>query len=398
VRIWTDDRIKEAILVLKQSVSGPEAAKKLSASWGFPVTVSMIDKAFRRHGIGPYGTYISTGANSPEQALQQNSIISTVSNLLQVLSTSKDVKTIKELASILGVSQKKIREAIKVAKTAGHSIHVSHDNVSLETLPQERPVRVQTALDGDWHIIGVMSDLHVGSVHCMEEEIVAFVHKAYDYGVRDIMIPGDLFEGNLRHHGFQFELKCLGYDEQAALFLSILPRLDGLTYHYCDGNHEFNSWFRTIGMQPGKALQRDALAIGRDDLHYLGPITGRVLLGDGDPDSDIKIELSHTGDRKAYAISYPVQKHIENIPIGAKPHLLLKAHLHQYSKIDVRGVVAIQTGCFKGRGYFEEDKNIHPQIGGIIIWMRRKGRYFDIRDQWCAVRPKPLIWANISSS
>ncbi|KKN43884.1 hypothetical protein LCGC14_0698980, partial [marine sediment metagenome] len=252
-----------------------------------------------------------------------------------------------------------------------------------------------------WTMVGVMSDMHVGSKHCMEDDMVRFIERAYRLGVRQMLIPGDLCEGNLRHHGFQYEVKDPSYDGQVQLLLGLLPELPDLKYYFCVGNHETNSWFKSIGMRPDNAIVRNAHAIGRHDLIATGALTKHqesayLLLNPGDPETEIKVELSHTADKKAYAISYPLQKHVEAIQPGAKPHVLLKGHLHCHSFFDLRGVVCIQTGCFKDQGTWERQKNMQPQVGGTVLWLRHEGRFFDVKHQWMAVRPAPMTWEPIA--
>lgn len=307
-------------------------------------------------------------------------------------------KTMVDLANSLDCSPKSAQDRLEAAIAAGHTLDVSAGGEIVFELPKPDISHIHgVPRDGPWTKLAVMSDLHIGSAHCFEDEISAFVTRAHAEGYTKVLIPGDLLEGALNHHGFSFEIKAAGFDAQVDLMLQIFPQLPGLTYHFCVGNHEVNSYWKSIGMRPDIAIGERAEARGRPDIIAAGAMlpameSAYLLLNPGDPETEIKVELSHTYDRKAYAISYPLQKHVEGIQPGSKPHVLLKGHLHCYSCFDIRGIVCAQTMCFKGQGAWERSKNMSPTVGGLLLDVRHNGQYFDFKAWPQIIRPAPQVW------
>jgi predicted phosphodiesterase len=200
--------------------------------------------------------------------------------------------------------------------------------------------------------------------------------------------------GLLNHHGMSYEVRVMGFDNQVDDALRIMPIKPGLHYWAVVGNHEANSWQKTIGMSPGAALVRRAQEMGRQDIHHVGDIQGRVVFGKGE--QAIKVELAHPkASGNTYAISYPVQKWVERMPGGAKPHILISGHLHTFSVLDVRNVVCVQPGCFEHSTPYTREMGLHPAVGGVVIWARRDGLSLRFRSEWVATRTKPVDWTQI---
>jgi hypothetical protein len=422
------EHLSLAVEVLSRSESTEQAAEELTTLLDHPITrkglLSAMARAYRngvvdqplhkilgsRRGITNADVVVASSntATTKAEGFGTSSAVTTVEaptqtndpELLKVVrAVQKGITNWQDLADHLDLSPKRTNTLVQETIKAGYDIRINAAGELVFELP---PITVTSVpdvpIDGKgWSIIGVMSDMHVGSKHCMKDNMVRFIERAYAEGVRQMIIPGDLCEGNLQHHGFQFEVEFPDYDSQVDLLLQLLPEKPDLKYYFCVGNHEVNSWFKTIGMRPDRSIQERAIARGRNDMIAVGALTqaqesAYILLNPGDPETEIKVELSHTSDKKAYAISYPLQKHVEALQPGAKPHVLLKGHLHSHSFFDLRGVVCLQTACFKGQGTWERQKNMQPQVGGTVLWLQHNGEYFDAKHYWMAVRPAPMIW------
>ena len=415
---WSE-HIPHAVDVLSRCVTASEAAEILAFDLQHPVTQkSLLNALSRARAFGELqlsakeivgskrllSPIVQAPRLSKSRLVEKAPLRSTDNDehLVVVQAVQRGAHTREQLADAMDCSPRSAQQAVDAAVAAGHTISLDAAGGFVFELP---PVEVQEVhgvpRDGKWTMIAVMSDLHVGSKHCMEEDATRFVEFAYEEGFRHILIPGDVCEGNLRHHGLQYELRCPGFDEQVDRLFQVLPQKPGLEYRFCVGNHEINSWWKSIGIRPDHAIQMRAHAAGRQDLIASGAMTNvmesaYLSLNPGDPETEIKTELSHTSDKKAYALSYPLQKHVESIQPGAKPHLLLKGHLHAHSFFDLRGVVCIQAACFKAQGEWERSKRMLPQIGGILLWVKHEGQYFDVKHHWKAVRPAPQIWEPIN--
>jgi len=411
---WAD-HIETAVEILETCRTAADAADALSDQLQRDVSrkglLSAMARAYRKGLIdrpaaeiigSRYGAAPTKHTPTPSFDLtpeQENP------ELLKVVrAVQSGIVTWDGLADHLDLSPKRTKDIVDATIKAGYAIHINGSGKLTFELPKQTVTAVPNVpVDGKgWTLVGVMSDMHVGSKHCMKEEMIRFIERAYSEGVRQILIPGDLCEGNLRHHGFQYEVERPDFDGQVELLLKLLPELPGLKYYFSTGNHEVNSWFKTIGMRPDKAIMNRAIVEGRDDLVAVGALKGdqssaKILLNPGDPETEIKVELSHTADKKAYAVSYAIQKFVESIRPGAKPHVLLKGHLHCHSFFDLRGVVCVQTGCFKDQGTWEQQKNMQPQIGGVIMWLKHAGTYFEVKHHWMAVRPAPVVWMPVAN-
>lgn len=418
--------LNTVVSVLAQCATVQEAAEELSLKLDHTITrkalLSAMARAYKNgHVLKP--TKAILGTNCAAKTIVQQSKTVTVDAQQQVgqptptetperknqdpelmtvvRAVQKGIKTWHVLADHLDRSPRATKDLVEQAIEAGHDIQINATGELAFEMPPAAVTQVpDVPTEGGWSTVGVMSDMHVGSKHCMEDEMARFCERAYQEGARQILIPGDLCEGNLRHHGFEFEVKDSSYDGQVELLFSLLPELKGLKYYFCVGNHEVNSWFKSIGMRPDQAIERDAHAAGRYDIIAAGSMTkyqesAYLLLNPGDPETEIKVELSHTSDKKAYAISYPLQKHVEAMQPGTKPHVLLKGHLHCHSFFDLRGVVCVQTGCFKDQGTWERQKNMSPQVGGVVLSIKHEGKYFEVKNHWMSVRPPPRVWQTV---
>jgi hypothetical protein len=307
--------------------------------------------------------------------------------------------TVSALADVLDCSPRRAQDRIDAAIADGVTLDLNSAGEYVFELPKAEVVPVRDVPHSHGITkIATFSDSHIGSAYCREDDLAYFVeYQAYANGYTDILIPGDLCDGELNHRGFQYEVKDHGFDAQAERVLKVLPKLPGLRYHFCMGNHEVNSWWKGIGMRPDLALERFAHSKGRTDFNACGSMTQHMesaflLLNPGDPETEIKVELSHTYDRKAYAISYPLQKHVEAYQPGSKPHLLLKGHLHCLTWHDIRNVVCVQTASFKDQGSWERSKNMQPTIAGILLDLKKNGLRFDVDFRPRMVRTPPRVW------
>ena len=456
---WTHDKIVRAVAVVCESPDMAEAARTLSGEFGAPVSSNSLQmrlrKAYRQgviaempneyvgrfigqldepSAIAPMpppkrppkkqasparreqprdgaGNLILSGHSAPVAA-------ATVSisdpfcpigppagagpepdeHMEVVRAVRRGAKTMTDLANKLDVSPRTAQARVDAAIAAGITLDFTAAGELVFELPKAEVSHVHgVPRDGKWTKLAVMSDLHIGSAHCFEDEIGDFVTRAHGDGYTTVLIPGDLLEGALNHRGFEYEVKAAGFDAQVALLFDVLPALPGLTYHFCVGNHEVNSFWKSIGMRPDIAIGKRAAANGRPDIIASGAMlkgmeSAYMLLNPGDPETEIKVELSHTYDRKAYAISYPLQKHVEGIQPGSKPHVLLKGHLHCFSCLDIRGIVCLQPCCFKGQGAWERSKAMTPTVGGVLLDVRHNGQAFDFRAWPQILRPAPQTW------
>jgi predicted phosphodiesterase len=212
---------------------------------------------------------------------------------------------------------------------------------------------------GKRQIVGVISDTHLGSKYCLREQLVDFIEYAYERGVREILHPGDILDGMYKHG--VWELTHHGLDEQTQDLFETLPQKKGLNYRAICGNHD-HSLTMGCGVDVGPFIENYFSARGRRDFHSYGN-RGAYLKVHG-----VLVHLWHPRSGGAYALSYPLQKKIENYAPSAKPGLLLAGHWHSYVQMFKRGIHAFACPTFQGAGSeFSKSLTGDPAIGGLLL-------------------------------
>ena len=211
--------------------------------------------------------------------------------------------------------------------------------------------------------LGVISDIHIASKLHRQECLQDFVDLAMnDYGIRRIFVPGDIMAGINMYAGQNNEIECWGMEQQVQMAVDLIPRRKGLVYDIIGGNHD-ESLLKAAGANAIQALTRK-----RTDITEHGFYSALIDLVVPGAKAPLKIELFHPDKAGAYAQTYHVQKAIEQIPAGMKPHILLVGHEHQANFMpDYRGVAAFMCGCFEDQTLYLKRKHLAPAIGGWII-------------------------------
>jgi UDP-2,3-diacylglucosamine pyrophosphatase LpxH len=269
----------------------------------------------------------------------------------------------EDLCNRLRMCPNDVRALIDEARQAGYQIDVA-GNIVAQVSPPARDVATDVGVApivGGRSVVGVIGDIHAGSKYFLRAQLQDFIARAYDKGVRHMLVPGDLLDGCYKHG--LFELSHHGVDDQADDLLDTLPMLSGLDYHYVTGNHD-ETFTALTGMDTGRLIEDRAFRRGRTDMHYHGCRGGLLRLG------GVKVELWHPRKGKSYALSYHLQKCIESIPAasGRKPDILIAGHWHTFCYFEQRAVHAIASPCWQGGGSsFGKSLGGAPSIGGLIV-------------------------------
>lgn len=268
-----------------------------------------------------------------------------------------------ELCDKLDMSPRRVRALIGEAQAEGYQVDVAGDVVAQrEPEPEDDAQDVGVApVVGGRYTVAVISDTHFGSKYCMREQLVDFLHAAYDRGCRHVLHAGDMLDGCYKHG--MWELSHHGVDDQISDALETLPRLEGMHYHYTAGNHD-QTFTNSTGLDTGRLIEDRARAEGRTDLHYHGARGALLKFG------TVKVELWHPRSGKAYALSYKLQNFLRDMPAatGRKPDIIVAGHWHTFCYFEQRGVHAIAAPCWQGGGSsFGKSLGGAPSIGGLIV-------------------------------
>jgi predicted phosphodiesterase len=213
------------------------------------------------------------------------------------------------------------------------------DGKSLDT----RKVTHTVDFTGDEVTICYVTDTHWGAKHSPIEWWDAVLEECDRMNVQMILHGGDLIEGMSNRPDQVYGLTHIGYSAQMDLAEELLA-MSELPIYIIDGNHD--RW----GIKSGGIMAVKDVAARLDHVTFLGH-------DEGDLDIQGTIwKMWHGEDGSSYATSYRIQKLIESLTGGEKPHAILAGHVHK-------------------QGYFFE-RNIHAVSGGALCkqspWMRSK--------------------------
>jgi len=205
----------------------------------------------------------------------------------------------------------------------------------------------------------VISDTHVGHRRAAIEELKDFIHTVYKDGVRLIFHAGDLVEGHymsIRPDSIR-ELDAIGFDDQVALAINSLPKLDGLRYVMISGNHDW-TFAKSSFANPVKTV-----AMLRDDISYLGHNYGHIYLND-----KIDVALIHPTDGIGQNYSLKMRQHIErNKDPKRLARFIFMGHYHKYDHTHYKGIDGFIMPSFQKQSWFMSNNNLESVVGGIVL-------------------------------
>lgn len=281
-----------------------------------------------------------------------------------VLRKIKRKYAISALAERLNCDEADIAETIIELQFKGYDITVwTEDGIryvqkSLKNKDKAEPGEHFLSKSGEQIKIAIFSDTHIGHKQFAKEEMQEFINEAYRQGVRDMFFVGDLTEGHymsIRPTSIK-ELEAVGFDDQVDLASSVLPRLEGLTYHMISGNHD-GTFSRNAFANPIKTLARE-----RDDVKFLGHNFAKVWLNE-----EIDITLVHPTDGIGENYSLKMRNHINRAREEKLSKFIFMGHYHKFNHTYYKGINGFIMPAFVRYSHFMDDKNLRSVIGGIVM-------------------------------
>lgn len=376
---WSKDEEKKLISVLKKASSVDEAMQLFRRALpDREVTRDSIDRKLSRMGERTIESFVN--ARLAARTKDEHGV-----ELARFVAVAKNGHTIEELCDKFDFSPKRTKALIETARAAGYRIAVTGDKVGY--VPPE-PLRFEKkiiAQPGAEEVFAVISDLHVGSRYCLEEQLRDFIVRAHkEDGVRQFFLPGDNVDGCYKHS--RWEESHHGFDAQALRLAQVLPgKKDGIDVRYDGiiGNHD-ETFEKETGLDVGRALEDVFRREGRDDFHIHGA-RGAYLRYAPKGGRGVLVELWHPIGGGAYAVSYKLQRHVEEYGVGQKADVLLTGHWHQQCYVVRRGVHAFSCGTFHGGGSsFGKALGGAQAIGGWVIRYKqtKEGAIRDLTPTW----------------
>ena len=212
--------------------------------------------------------------------------------------------------------------------------------------------------------VGAMTDTHIGSVKMPEERIYQAFDEFRKEKVDFITHSGDVTEGMSNRPGHVYELNAIGYSNQKNLSEKIFNQWTDTDIYAIDGNHD--RWY--IKSNGAKIVEEIAKSI--PNFYFIGHDEGDISLK-----GKATLKLWHGEDGNSYALSYRLQKILESLTGGEKPHAMIAGHVHKYVEIFERHVHCTSVGSMQSQTPWMRGKRIAAHAGFAIIdyWVNDKG-------------------------
>jgi hypothetical protein len=212
----------------------------------------------------------------------------------------------------------------------------------------------------DKHVrFGVFSDAHIGHKDYRPDVLHKMIIDGRRFGVEFWLNAGDTIEGMSGREGHIYELDYIGATEQLKYFANQFSQFRTTVYSI-EAQNSHGGWFNSknnAGLKIGEELEKISK-------HYtfIGYDEQDMKLANG-----LKIRLRHSGGGTAYAISYRLQKYVESITGGYKPHLLCNGHNHKSMYFLYRNVHCIEGGCLCDQTPFMKKIGTPAMVGYWLI-------------------------------
>lgn len=226
--------------------------------------------------------------------------------------------------------------------------------------------------DGERVRIGHLTDTHIGSLFSEPNRLMQAFDEFRKEKVDFITHSGDVTEGMSHRAGHIYELKHLGYAAQKAEAVRLFGQWTDTDIYAIDGNHD--RWF----LKSNGAKIVEDISATLDNFHFIGHDEGDISLK-----GKVVLKLWHGEDGNSYALSYRIQKILESLTGGEKPHILVAGHTHKYVKMFERNVYAFSVGTMQRQTPWMRGKRIAAHVGFSIgdYWVNKDG-LAKMRETW----------------
>lgn len=185
-------------------------------------------------------------------------------------------------------------------------------------LPNMLGRRTRIDTDTDKLKLAFLSDTHFGSKYCAEDKVADAVDEINNYHPHAIFFGGDIIDGYGVYKGQEFELSAHSLPDQLEK-AEILGDLKADVYAI-DGNHS------EAFVKRGSGYPQKIFCEQFDNWHYSGIYHGSYKIFTHN-NQQLLVDIIHPNGTGAYALSYPAQKVLRNLP--HQTDILALGHYHQ---------------------------------------------------------------------
>jgi len=220
------------------------------------------------------------------------------------------------------------------------------------------------SFEGERIRIGAITDTHIGHERFDENRLFQAFEEFKKEKVDFIVHCGDVTEGMSYRAGHIYELNHLGYDAQKTASIELFSQWTDTDIYAIDGNHD--RWFLKSN---GAIIVKD-IDMALKNFHFIGHDEGDISLK-----GQAVLNLWHGEDGNSYALSYRLQKILESLSGGEKPHAMLCGHTHKFVYIFERNVHCTSIGTMQSQTRWMRSKRIAAHVGFAIIdyWVNKGG-------------------------
>jgi hypothetical protein len=206
---------------------------------------------------------------------------------------------------------------------------------------------------------GVFADAHMGHKDYRPDVLRKMVADGKRFGIEFWLNAGDTIEGMSGREGHIYELDYIGYSAQIKFFEEEMKIFKNTVYSI-EAQNSHSGWYKNkgnMGLNIGEELAKLS-----KHYKFIGYDEQDLEFSNG-----LKIRLRHPGGGTAYALSYKLQKYIESISGGQKPHLLFHGHFHKSLQVFYRNVYGFESGCICDQTPFMKKIGTPAMVGYWLI-------------------------------
>lgn len=225
--------------------------------------------------------------------------------------------------------------------------------------------------NGDRTRVGLLGDIHFGSIYT-DSDLVYQAYKEFEKEKVDFVVQvGDVTEGMSNRDGHVYELSHIGYTAQKKEAVQVLSDCP-VPMYMIDGNHD--RWF----IKSNGAVIVEDICDNIEQATFLGHDEGDISLG-----GIATLKLWHGEDGNSYAISYRLQKIVEALTGGEKPHVMFCGHTHKSMYMYDRHIHVYSAGAMQKQTKWMRGKRIasHTGFWVVDIWANDSG-VAKVRGTW----------------
>lgn len=275
-----------------------------------------------------------------------------------------------QVAEHFGLSVRESNRIVEEAKRHGAHVYWGDDGCwHLEKIPvlgSARDEVPELVTDANGRLlIGAMGDTHLCSKYERLDCLNEYYDRCQERGIATVLHAGNWIDGEFE--GNRHDLRVHGMDAQMRYMAEHYPQRPGVsTWAVTGADHE--GWYANReGVDVGRYAEHVMKDAGRNDWRDLGFMESFIRIRHPETNAYSMLHLMHPGGGSAYALSYTAQKIVEGYDSGVKPAVLLIGHYHKFDHNEVRGVHAVQVGCFQDQTSWMRQRKLMAMVGGVFL-------------------------------